>query len=66
MTPEPIEPNSEAAEADLLDQFVPADPGDEDEAPQPLSTAREPVSEGDWAEQQRPVPLDDDRDDAEA
>lgn len=62
MTPERIEPSAEASEADVLDQLAPADPGDEEPTPQPLAAAKQPVSEADWVEQQKPVPLDDERD----
>lgn len=61
MTPERIEPSAEASEADVLDQLAPADPADEEPIPQPLAEAKQPVSEGDWAEQQKPAPLDDER-----
>jgi hypothetical protein len=43
MTPDPFEAPADVPEADLLDQLAPA----------------EPVSEVDWVEQQRAVPLDD-------
>ncbi|QBE49868.1 hypothetical protein [Leucobacter triazinivorans] len=71
MTPDRIEPSAEASEADILDQLTAADPTDEDPDPAPLAAARQPVSEADWAEQQRPVPLDteldaDEADDADA
>lgn len=58
MTPDRIEPSAEASEADVLDQLTAADPTDEEPPPEPLAAARQPVSEADWVEQQRPVPLD--------
>ncbi|WP_053385411.1 hypothetical protein [Leucobacter celer] len=62
MTRDRIEPSAEASEADVLDQLAPADPNEEEAIPQPLAAAKQPVSEADWAEQQKPVPLDDERD----
>jgi hypothetical protein len=59
MTPDPFEAPADVPEADLLDQLAPVDPSDEEPDPEPLSTAAEPVSEVDWVEQQRAVPLDD-------
>ncbi|WP_449280770.1 hypothetical protein [Leucobacter sp.] len=61
MIPDRIEPSAEASEADVLDQLAPADPSEEEPAPEPLAAAKQPVSEADWVEQQKPVPLDDDR-----
>ncbi|WP_162903855.1 hypothetical protein [Leucobacter sp. wl10] len=59
------DPEAEIPEADRLEQLAPVDPNEDDEAPQPLAAAKQPVSEGDWVEQQRAVPLDDEDADAE-
>ncbi len=66
MNLEPQETNPEVPDADFLEQAIPVDPGDHEEGPAPLSSASNPVSEADWVDQQRTVPLDDDRDSHEA
>lgn len=62
MNLEPQETNAEVPDADLLEQATAVDPGDDEERPAPLSSASNPVNEADWIDQQRTVPLDDDRD----
>ena len=66
MTDEHRKLGTEVPEADFLEQTIPANPNDDEADPAPLSAATGPVSEGDWADQQQAIPLDDEPDASES
>ncbi|WP_396277463.1 hypothetical protein [Glutamicibacter creatinolyticus] len=59
MTFEPLPPDTEVSEVDLVDQRLEVDPDIEDEQIPPLHTANAPVNEADWIDQKITVQLDD-------